>query len=97
MYIAQRVESLVRADKRSVTVGFRQTLEQMFEEELKSVRADAVRLVDVTPAAAIEWWLHCGPSMPLLYVFARVAIVTPVSTVEVERKFATNGKFFLLP
>lgn len=91
MYIAQRVESLVRADKRSVTVGFRQTLEQMFEEELKSMRADAVGLVDVTPAAAIEWWLHSGPSIPLLYVFARVAIVTPVSTVEVERRFATNG------
>lgn len=80
-------------DKRSVVLGVRQTLEVLFEDELRLVRSDIEPPVDNSPLSVIEWWARNGPRMPLLYLFAKVALVTPIATAEVERQFACNGKF----
>ena len=93
LFIAQNAYRIASADKRSVSIGIRQTLEVLFEDELRLMRTDTELPVDNCPTTVIGWWAQNGSRMPLLYVFARVAIVTPIATVEVERAFSCNGKF----
>jgi hypothetical protein len=93
LFIAQNAHRIVAADKRCMALGTRQTLEFLLEDELRLMRTNIVMPVDNSPCMVIEWWVHNGPRMPLLYVFAKVAIVTPISTVEIERQFSCNGKF----
>ena len=93
LFVAQNAFRIVGSDKRSVSLGIRQALEVLFEDELRLMRTDTELPVDNSPATVIGWWAHNGSRMPLLHVFARVAIVTPIATVEVERAFSCNGKF----
>ena len=92
MYITQSIDQIVRAVNRSISFAYRQAMERLFEDELRSIRTNAVLPADTSPAGTVEWWLKYGSHLPLLHVFAKVAIVTSIATVEVEREFACQGK-----
>jgi hypothetical protein len=40
--------------------------------------------------ASSEWWIEQRRAMPVLYLLARIAAITPLSTVPVEQLFGVN-------
>ncbi len=73
-------------------VSYRQTLEELLNHELQMIRLHAIHLSDNNSDTVVDWWAQYSTKMPLLNVFGRIAIVTPIVTLEVEREFSCQGE-----
>jgi hypothetical protein len=93
-YIAQSADKCVReaVAQSTVSIGYRRILEGILSTELQSIRSDAVLLSDYDPSSTIGWWAAHGSKTPLLHSLAKVAIITPIATIDVERAFSSLGK-----
>lgn len=89
--VVQEADAIVRAH--GITMSYKQTLEGLLTAEIETLRSGIELPLDNSPAATIKWWSRHGPDLPLLYVFAKVAIVTAIANVDVERQFGCEGKF----
>jgi len=89
--VVQEADSIVRAH--GITLSYKQTLEGLLTAEIQTIRSSIELPLDSSPTATIQWWNRYGPDLPLLYVFAKIAIVTAIANVEVERQFGCEGKF----
>jgi hypothetical protein len=92
IHITQNIDQIVRATGRNMLFSYRQTMECLFEDELRSMRTHTVLPADNSSTGAVDWWSQHGSQLPLLQVFARIAIVTGVGTVELERQFSCQSK-----
>jgi hypothetical protein len=62
--------------------------------EIRILRA-AVYPAQQGLGAATAWWRERSDEMPVLFVLAHIANVTPVGTVEVERTIEQISKWFV--
>lgn len=76
-------------------VSYRETLEELLYHELQTIQMHTAQLDDISSDGVVEWWAQNGSKLPLLNVFARVAIITPIVTLEVERQFGCQGEFII--
>lgn len=78
--------------KGAVPINYRQSLEKQLEDELRSLRSHAAQLTDNNSKTVFDWWARHGLTMPLLYSYAQIGMITPIVTLEVEREFGCQGK-----